>query len=92
MAITAQHVTGFAIGLGVAAVGFYMYKKNQPSVDEWLRKQGIEVPSRAVADYGTLTLEELVLEKERLEDLIAEREMAAQERADQGPSEPATQT
>jgi hypothetical protein len=76
MAITSQHITGFAIGLGIAGLGFYVYKKNQPQVDDFLRKQGIQLPDRGSKDYTTMTLEELVSEKERLEDLIAEREMA----------------
>lgn len=78
MAITSQHVTGFAIGLGVAGLGFYVYKKNQPQIDDFLRKQGIQLPDRGSQDYSAMTLEELVSEKERLEDLIAEREMAVE--------------
>ena len=27
--ITSDHVTGFVVGLGVSALGFYLYKKNQ---------------------------------------------------------------
>ena len=79
MAITSQHLTGFAAGLGVAAVGFYLYKKNQRKVDEFLRRQGIHVPTVQDRDFQAMSLEELVEEKERIEDLIAEREMAAQE-------------
>lgn len=79
MAINSQHVTGFVIGLGAAAAGFYFYKKNQKQVDEWLRKQGIELPVTPGGDYGNMSLEDLVLEKEQLEDLIAEREYAAEE-------------
>jgi hypothetical protein len=74
MAINSQHVTGFVIGLGAAAAGFYFYKKKQKRVDEWLRKHGIELPATSGNDYGTMTLEELVRQKEHLEDLIAERE------------------
>ena len=77
MAINSQHVTGFVMGLGAAAAGFYFYKKNQKKVDDWLRRQGIELPATSTADHGSLSLEELVLEKEHLEDLIAEREYAA---------------
>lgn len=79
MAINTDHITGFAIGVGVAAAGFYAYKKNQSRVDGWLREQGIEVPAAAAADAASLSLEDLVLEKEKLEDLIAEREMADKE-------------
>ena len=79
MAINSQHITGFVIGLGAAAAGFYFYKKNQKQVDEWLRKQGIELPTATGGDDGNRSLEDLVHEKERLEDLIAEREYAAEE-------------
>ena len=83
MAINSQHVTGFVIGLGAAAAGFYFYKKNQKQVDEWLRKQGIELPVAATGDHSKMTLEELVREKENLEDLIAEREYAAEEESEE---------
>jgi septal ring factor EnvC (AmiA/AmiB activator) len=79
--ISSQHVTGFVVGLGVAAAGFYFYKKNQKRVDEWLRQQGIALPGAEGSDYQTMTLEELVREKERLEDTIAEREHAAAQEA-----------
>ena len=76
MAINSDHVTGFAVGLGTAAIGFYVYKKNQARVDEWLRQQGINVPASSSQDPTSMSLQELVREKERLEDVIAEREMA----------------
>jgi hypothetical protein len=44
MPINSDHITGFAVGMGAAAFAFYMYKKNQPEVDEFLRKQGINIP------------------------------------------------
>jgi hypothetical protein len=81
MAISSQHITGFIIGLGAAAAGFYLYKKNQKRVDEWLGRQGIHLPPAEGGDYGSMTLEELVREKENIEDLIAEREHAAQQKA-----------
>jgi hypothetical protein len=79
MNVTSQHVTGFFIGVGAAAVGYYFYKNNQAKVDDFLRRQGIQIPERTMRDPSTLTLEDLVAEKERLEDLIAEREMAEKE-------------
>lgn len=75
MAINSQHITGFLVGLGAAGLGFYLYKKNQKEIDEFLTSQGIHLPSISEPDFSALTLEELVAEKERLEDLIAEREM-----------------
>jgi len=75
MNLTSQHLTGFVVGVGAAAAGYYMYKKNQTQVDDFLRRQGIQMPESSSKDYGRLTLEELVGEKEHLEDLIAEREL-----------------
>ncbi|MBD3307930.1 hypothetical protein GF339_15975 [candidate division KSB3 bacterium] len=77
--ITSHHITGFVVGLGVSALGFYAYKKNQEKVDEFLRRQGIQLPQRHARDESTMTLEELIAEKEHLEDLIAERELTARD-------------
>jgi hypothetical protein len=82
MAINSNHITGFLVGLGAAGVGFYVYKKNQQKVDSWLRRQGINVQGSGGGDPAGMSLEELVSEKERFEDLIAEREMAAQAEAE----------
>lgn len=79
MAITTNHITGFMVGLGISAVGLYAYRRNQPQVDGWLRAQGIQVSSSGEQDYDEMSLEDLVTEKERLEDIIAEREIGAQE-------------
>ena len=91
MPITSQHVTGFVIGLGVAAAGFYLYKMNQKRVDAWLEGQGIQLPRASGSDPASLTLEELVREKEKLEDLIAEREYAIEQKAEAKPAEPESQ-
>jgi len=74
--VTSQHITGFVVGVGVAGLGFYLYKKNQQQVDEFLRRQGIELPALSSKDYTEMSLKELVAEKEKLEDLIAEREIS----------------
>ncbi len=76
MQINNEHVTGFVIGLGAAAAGYYFYKKNQPQVDAFLREHGIELPVTGGLEPHSMTLEQLVAEKEALEDLIAEREYA----------------
>jgi len=75
MAIKTEHVIGFVAGMGASAVGFYLYKQNQHFVDEWLRSQGINLPQAGAQDDKKMSLEELTREKERLEDLIAEREI-----------------
>jgi hypothetical protein len=74
MAITSQHVTGFVAGLGVSALTFYLYKKNQTKVDQFLTDHGIQVSSLMERDPQSMSLKELVKAKEDLEDLIAERE------------------
>ncbi len=81
MKLTEGHITGFIAGLGVAGLGYYLYKRNQPAIDGWLRNQGIQIPTSGHSDTSNMNLEDLVLEKERLEDLIAEREMEVQKQA-----------
>lgn len=88
MTIQSQHITGFAVGVGAAAVGFYLYKQNQQKVDTFLRQHGIDMPAVGTVDIDGLSLEQLVSEKERLEDIIAEREYAARQAAQEKP-EPA---
>ena len=34
MSVNNEHITGFAVGIGAAALGFYLYKKNQGHVDQ----------------------------------------------------------
>ena len=88
MAISSNHVTGLVVGIGVASLGFYMYKKNEAQIDEWLRRQSINLPFPGcrAKDPAGKSLEELLREKERLEDLIAEREMAEKSEAQAAPA------
>ncbi|HAT4308920.1 TPA: hypothetical protein I9080_002762 [Clostridium perfringens] len=74
--INKDHITGALVGVGICAAGYYVYKKNQAKVDDFLRKQGINVSNDLVRDYASMSLEELMETKETLEDLIAERELA----------------
>ncbi len=73
--INRDHVTGFVVGVGVAATGYYLYMKNKDKVDDFLAGHGIYVPKLDSEDLKEMTLEELVLKKENIEDLIAEKEM-----------------
>ena len=75
-AITKNHLVGAAVGVGVAAVAFYLYKKNQAKVDEFLRKQGINIKSSSCASLENLDIEGLTEMKEHIEDLIAEKSAA----------------
>lgn len=69
-----SHVVGFVAGIGVAAVGYYAYTKNKDKVDNFLSSYGIKVAKKNKENYSEMTLEDLVLKKEHLEDLIAEKE------------------
>ena len=88
MSITSDHVTGFIAGIGVASLGLYMYKKNEAQVNEWLRSQSINFPfsGSQARDQSGMSVEELLREKERLEDLIAEREMAEKAKTQAAPA------
>ena len=79
MQINSNHVIGFAAGITASAACFYMYKRNQASFDAWLGKHGINLAGPSGKNPESMTLEELVTEKERFEDIIAEREMAQSE-------------
>ncbi len=72
-AITKNHLVGAAVGVGVAAVAFYLYKKNQAKVDEFLRKQGINIKTSSCSNLENLDIEGLTEMKEHIEDLIAEK-------------------
>lgn len=74
MAITSQHFTGFAAGLGFSALTFYIYKKNQPKVDQFLSDYGIQMSSLVEQNPKSMSLKDLIKAKEDLEDIIAERE------------------
>ena len=75
-AITKNHLVGAAVGVGVAAVAFYLYKKNQAKVDEFLRKQGIKIKTSSCSNLENLDIEGLTEMKEHIEDLIAEKSAA----------------
>ena len=70
-------VKGILIGVGVSAVGFYLYKKNEEKVDSFLRGKGMDIKQHG-SNYETMSVEELMRTKETIEDLIAEKEMQEQ--------------
>lgn len=76
--ITREHLYGFLAGVAAAGVGFYFYKKNEAEVDAFLAGKGVNLPGATQAPLGGGSLQELVSQKERLEDLIAEREAGAE--------------
>ena len=66
---------GLLVGVGVSAVGFYLYKTNEEKVDDFLRAQGVPVAQPSKKNYANYSVEELMRTKEDIEDLIAEREI-----------------
>jgi len=52
MQITNDHVTGLLVGVGLSALGFYLYRKNQMQVDDFLRRHGIDLPDSASLDHA----------------------------------------
>ena len=80
MAVNSQHITGFAVGIGASALGFYLYKRNQSKVDAFLGKYGIQLSSSMDKDPESMTLKELIMAKEELEDMIAEKEFNQKEK------------
>jgi hypothetical protein len=95
MPITNDHLVGFVAGVGVSTVAFYWYDQNRHRVDAYLRAQGMPAGQTAAPWQSTHaaprsapypsnghppTLEELMAQKERLEDMIAEL-LAAQQQA-----------
>lgn len=82
MAITTDHIVGAAVGVGLAAAGYYFYRKNQDKVDQFLRDHGMNIPVREGKPLTTMNIEELATLKERVEDLLAEREAAAKAAAE----------
>ncbi len=77
MAITTNHLVGAAVGVGVAAVGSYLDAKNRDKVDQFLRDHGLNVPVREDKPLAKMSIEELATLKEKVEDILAEREVAA---------------
>ena len=89
MAITSEHLVGAAVGVGVAAVGFYLYQKNQDKINEFLRSHGLDIPVSDKQPIESMNIEDLATLKERIEDLLAERELAAKQAATEATSAPA---
>ena len=74
--MTRDYILGAALGIGVAATGFYLYKKNQDKIDI-LRSHGMDIPVNENKPLEAMSIEELAMLREKIEDMIAERELAA---------------
>lgn len=73
--ITKEHLVGVAVGVGIAAGAIYLYKRNQVKVDEFLRKQGINIKPASCTSFESMNIEDLTEVKEHIEDLIAEKSL-----------------
>ena len=85
--MTRDHIIGAALGIGIAATGFYLYKKNQDKTDEILRSHGMDIPVNENKPLNNMSVEELATLKEKIEDIIAERELAAESGEAAAPAE-----
>lgn len=69
-------VKGIAIGVGVCAIGFVAYKKNQDKVNAFLNERGFNIDCSGSTDFYNMSLESLMETKETIEDIIAEKELS----------------
>ena len=87
--MTRDYILGAALGIGVAATGFYLYKKNQDKLDDILRSHGMDIPVNENKPLESMSIEELAMLREKVEDMIAERELAASTAEAETPAEEA---
>ena len=57
---------GILIGVGVSAVAFYAYKKNEAKVDSFMRNHGINVKT-PTPDFKTMSVDDLMRTKENID-------------------------
>ena len=69
-------IKGIAIGVGVSALGYIAYKKNQEKVNAFLSERGFEIGTSCSTDFYNMSLESLMETKETIEDIIAEKELS----------------
>lgn len=87
--MTRDYILGAALGIGVAATGFYLYKKNQDKIDDIMRSHGMDIPVNENKPLESMSIEELAMLREKVEDMIAERELAASTAEAETPAEEA---
>lgn len=69
-------IKGLAIGVGVCAIGYIAYKKNEEKVNSFLNNHGFNIESCGNTDFYSMSLEKLMESKETIEDIIAEKELS----------------
>jgi hypothetical protein len=78
MGLKIDHLAGFVLGVGVTAFALAVYAKNRGGLAALTRRLGGKPTKTADTDYEDKSLDELVREKEHLEEMIADRELAAE--------------
>ncbi|MCW9134140.1 hypothetical protein OF830_25450 [Bacillus paramycoides] len=74
MALNRDFLMGFVSGAVVGAVGYRLYEQNGGQLQRLVQPNGVfggGVPQQGAGSYQP-SVEELVAQKERLEDMIAE--------------------
>lgn len=69
-------IKGVAIGVGVCALGYVAYKKNEDKVNSFLAERGFNIDCSSSDDYYKMSIEDLMEAKETIEDIIAEKELS----------------
>ncbi|HLQ39722.1 MAG TPA: hypothetical protein VK118_02015 [Tetragenococcus sp.] len=68
---------GFVSGAIVGATGYKLYEENTGDLQRLVKRTGASVGTQAKPALSSdPSLEELIMQKENLEDLIAEKEVA----------------
>jgi protein-arginine kinase activator protein McsA len=69
-------LAGFISGAVIGATGYKLYEENAGDLGRLVKNAGKTVTGKvSIATNGKPTLEELIMQKENLEDLIAEQEL-----------------
>ncbi|MBN8234859.1 hypothetical protein JF544_06340 [Halobacillus kuroshimensis] len=78
MVLNKDFMMGFVSGTVVGAVGYRLYEQNQGQLSQLIQNPGVQsmnsLPSLSTNQHE-VTMEDLIAQKERLEDYIAEKKV-----------------
>ncbi len=75
MAFNQDFLMGFVSGAVVGAVGYRLYEQNSGQLGRLIQPTGGAMPFKQNSNSYRPSVEELMAQKERLEDLIAEMQV-----------------
>lgn len=75
MIMNKDFLLGFVSGTVVGAVGYRLYEQNQGQLSQLIQNPISNIQPLQSVQKQDLTIEDLVAQKERLEDLIAEKKV-----------------